>query len=89
MHSGFDTIISISKKIASFTKLLPPPTCSDPVIAYFNNNTTMQRFEGNTIGNSFQDNLIGPELSGWNNLSNLSARNYETWYNSLEQNILR
>jgi hypothetical protein len=53
----------------------------------FNDNTTMQIFEGNTIGNRFEDNLIGPELSGWNNLSNLSARNYEVWRNSLDGNV--
>ena len=35
-----DTIISISKKIDSFMKLFPPPLCSPPVIAYFNNKST-------------------------------------------------
>jgi hypothetical protein len=53
----------------------------------FNDNTTMQIFQGNTIGNNFQNNLIGPELSGWNNLSNLAGRNYEVWRNSLEGNV--
>jgi hypothetical protein len=53
----------------------------------FQNNTTMLIFNNNTIGNDSQENLIGPELSGWNDLSNVADRTYEVWRNSLNGNV--
>jgi hypothetical protein len=63
----------------------------------FSQNTTDYNFNGNIISNEFNTNNIGTyfgnnepsnlNLFGWSDLSTVSARTYNTFYNSLDGNI--
>lgn len=63
---------------------------------YFSENTTEYYFYNNTIANQFYSNKIGSYFQyntslnltyGWNDLSNVSTRTYDTFRNSLSSNI--
>jgi hypothetical protein len=63
----------------------------------FNQNTTKYGFNGNNISNEFFTNDIGSDfqnnnpsnldLFGWSDLSTVSTRTYDTFYNSLNGNF--
>jgi hypothetical protein len=63
----------------------------------FNQNTTKYYFYSNIISNDFTSNDVGSyfennqpsnfNLFGWNDLSTISARTYDTLYNSLNGNV--
>ena len=63
----------------------------------FNNNTTNYGFDSNVISSDFSNNNIGnyfennepsnSNLFGWNSLSTVSARTYDTLRNSLNNNV--
>jgi hypothetical protein len=53
---------------------------------YFNNNSISYLFNNNQIGNTFEENTLGDtQYFNWDNTSigNLTARTYNTFYNSL------
>ena len=57
---------------------------------YFNGNSISYEFNNNQIGNIFENNTLGDtQYFNWDNTSieNLTARTYNTFYNSLDQNI--
>ena len=63
---------------------------SNQIGEYFNNNDISYQFDNNQIGNQFNNNTLGDtQYFNWDNTSieNLTARTYNTFYNSLYGNI--
>jgi hypothetical protein len=57
---------------------------------YFNNNSISYNFHNNQIGNTFEENTLGDtQYFNWDNtgIENLTARTYNTFYNSLDGNV--
>lgn len=57
---------------------------------YFNGNSVSYQFNNNQIGNTFENNTLGDtQYFNWNDLTpeNLTARTYDTFYNSLNKII--
>jgi len=45
------------------------------------------RFYDNSIGNDFEDNNIGEDLFGWDDLTNIEERTYDDWRDALDGNV--